>query len=300
MCIYCGTNKYRKIYENHHGPIPVDPLAGRKCDIHHIDGNHSNNHPDNLIALTRYEHYLRHYEQGDWAACLRMSGGLLLLPEEIHKLVNDMWTTERREKQRQRMLRQWRGSKLREAAQCHTRKQNLSKSINAMWENNPQLRNEFQKRAIARFSNPLLKEKWLMSVQSDEYRKAQSQRMKEILQDPNIRTKISDNSKKMWQCPIYRENHRQRLIERYKDPAAKAAFVQAGQRLNQDPDVKKRRADLQTERMCKNPELKQAGAKRFKEMNKWRNAIEHTCPNCARVFKGPGYTNHARKCVGKM
>lgn len=21
MCIYCGTNKYRKIYENHNGPI---------------------------------------------------------------------------------------------------------------------------------------------------------------------------------------------------------------------------------------------------------------------------------------
>ena len=44
MCIYCGTDKYRKIYEQHHGPIPIDE-SGRTYDIHHIDGNHFNNDP---------------------------------------------------------------------------------------------------------------------------------------------------------------------------------------------------------------------------------------------------------------
>jgi hypothetical protein len=72
MCIYCGTNKYRKIYENHHGPIPKDE-EGRKYEVHHIDGNRSNNDPDNLIALSIQEHYNIHYSQGDWAACLSIS-----------------------------------------------------------------------------------------------------------------------------------------------------------------------------------------------------------------------------------
>jgi hypothetical protein len=39
MCIYCTTNNYRKIYENHNGIIPKDS-DGRTYEIHHIDGNH--------------------------------------------------------------------------------------------------------------------------------------------------------------------------------------------------------------------------------------------------------------------
>ena len=72
MCIYCGTNKYRKIYENHHGPIPKD-AEGRSHEIHHKDGNNKNNHPDNLVALSIQEHYDIHYAQGDYGACLFIS-----------------------------------------------------------------------------------------------------------------------------------------------------------------------------------------------------------------------------------
>jgi hypothetical protein len=68
MCIYCGTKKYRKIYENHYGTIPVDE-SGRSYDIHHIDGNHNNNHPSNLKAITVQEHYDIHYAQGNYGAC---------------------------------------------------------------------------------------------------------------------------------------------------------------------------------------------------------------------------------------
>ena len=50
MCIYCGTDKYRKIFLNHHGIIPKDE-EGRSYEIHHIDGNHSNNEPKNLIYM---------------------------------------------------------------------------------------------------------------------------------------------------------------------------------------------------------------------------------------------------------
>ena len=46
MNIYSETN-YRKIYEQHYGPIPKD-TDGRSYEIHHIDGNHNNNDINNL------------------------------------------------------------------------------------------------------------------------------------------------------------------------------------------------------------------------------------------------------------
>jgi hypothetical protein len=85
MCIYCGTDKYRLIYKNHHGDIPVDE-TGRKFDIHHIDGNHSNNDPVNLIAVTLKEHYDIHYQQGDFVACYLISRKLKLPNDEYSRL----------------------------------------------------------------------------------------------------------------------------------------------------------------------------------------------------------------------
>lgn len=58
---------YRKIYEDHYGPIPQDEL-GNSYHIHHIDGNCNNNDPSNLVALTAKDHYETHLNQGDWAA----------------------------------------------------------------------------------------------------------------------------------------------------------------------------------------------------------------------------------------
>lgn len=60
---------YRKIYEQHFGPIPKDE-DGRSYEIHHIDGNSSNNDIINLKCVTIQEHFNIHLEQGDWAACL--------------------------------------------------------------------------------------------------------------------------------------------------------------------------------------------------------------------------------------
>lgn len=85
MCIYCTTNNYRKIYENHVGPIPKDD-QGRSYHVHHIDGDHSNNNPANLIAVSPQEHYDIHYAQGDWAACHRLAFKLGLSSQEISEL----------------------------------------------------------------------------------------------------------------------------------------------------------------------------------------------------------------------
>lgn len=82
MCIYCGTNKYRKIYEHHYGAIPKDD-QGRSYHIHHIDGDNKNNNPDNLQALSIVEHYNIHKAQGDWGACYKLSASAGLTQEQI-------------------------------------------------------------------------------------------------------------------------------------------------------------------------------------------------------------------------
>jgi hypothetical protein len=81
MCKYCGTDKHRKIYENHIGSIPKDE-NNRTYDIHHIDGNHSNNDPNNLIAVTIQEHFDIHKTQGNYGACLALAKRMKLTPEE--------------------------------------------------------------------------------------------------------------------------------------------------------------------------------------------------------------------------
>ena len=49
-------HKYKKIWEQHHGPVPEG------YHIHHIDGNHENNHIDNLTIMTAEEHYAWHWK----------------------------------------------------------------------------------------------------------------------------------------------------------------------------------------------------------------------------------------------
>lgn len=69
---------YRKIYESQNGPIP------KGFHIHHIDGNHNNNHIDNLRLLSAKDHYDIHKQQGDYGACWAMirTGHLSVSDEE--------------------------------------------------------------------------------------------------------------------------------------------------------------------------------------------------------------------------
>jgi len=78
MSIY-STSNYRKIWEEaNNAKIP------KGYHIHHIDGNHNNNNPDNLLCVSVQEHFNIHKSQGDWGACYLFLRNkcLILTPEE--------------------------------------------------------------------------------------------------------------------------------------------------------------------------------------------------------------------------
>lgn len=58
----------RKIWTQHHGEIPFDEFR-LSNEIHHIDGDPSNDDIMNLVCLTVHEHYEIHFWQEDWHAC---------------------------------------------------------------------------------------------------------------------------------------------------------------------------------------------------------------------------------------
>lgn len=80
---------YRKIYEQHYGPIPTDN-EGRTYEIHHVDGNRKNNDLSNLICVSIEEHYDIHYKQKDYSACIRIASRMAISPEEISKRASEI------------------------------------------------------------------------------------------------------------------------------------------------------------------------------------------------------------------
>ena len=76
---------YRKIYKQHYGVVPKDK-DGRNYDIHHMDGDHTNDEPLNLKAVTIQEHYEIHLSQRDWAACLLIAQRMKVKPSDLSEI----------------------------------------------------------------------------------------------------------------------------------------------------------------------------------------------------------------------
>lgn len=79
------SSDYRRIYKNHNGEIPKDKF-GRSFDIHHKDGDPSNNSIENLVAVSLQEHYDIHFSQKNYVACHAISLRLDINPEEYNKI----------------------------------------------------------------------------------------------------------------------------------------------------------------------------------------------------------------------
>ena len=71
------SKDYRKIYERHHQASLIEGV-----DIHHIDGDHANNDPLNLQAVTLEEHYNIHKSQNDFYACFMIAQRMKIKPED--------------------------------------------------------------------------------------------------------------------------------------------------------------------------------------------------------------------------
>ena len=69
---------YRKVWQQHHN---ASLLPG--IEIHHIDGDHNNSHPDNLLAVTPEEHYYLHLQNGDYGAASLISNRASLPLAEV-------------------------------------------------------------------------------------------------------------------------------------------------------------------------------------------------------------------------
>jgi len=76
---------YRKIWSEQNGDIPKDEF-GRSYEIHHKDGNHQNNKIENLECINIQEHYQKHYENGDYGACVLIAKRMNMPPDYLSKI----------------------------------------------------------------------------------------------------------------------------------------------------------------------------------------------------------------------
>ena len=80
-----SKSSYRTLWEEYYGKIPQDE-NGISFDIHHINGNHSDDRIENLQCVSIKDHYSIHEAQGDILACCaisrRMAAPLKLTDEQ--------------------------------------------------------------------------------------------------------------------------------------------------------------------------------------------------------------------------
>lgn len=83
------NREYIKIYKQNYGEIPRDS-QGRSYDIHHIDGDHTNNDISNLVALSIEDHYNLHKMQEDWGAVWALAKRLNVSQQEKSETTRNM------------------------------------------------------------------------------------------------------------------------------------------------------------------------------------------------------------------
>jgi hypothetical protein len=74
-----------KVWKSNFGIIPKDK-NGRSYEIHHMDGNPDNNHPNNLMCISIDEHFNIHKEQGDWNAAFLIARRMEIKPKDLSEI----------------------------------------------------------------------------------------------------------------------------------------------------------------------------------------------------------------------
>lgn len=74
-----------KVWKKHFGEIPKDS-DGRSFEIHHVDGDASNNNIDNLVCVSIAEHYQIHKSQCDWGAAFMIARRMDIPPSDIAEI----------------------------------------------------------------------------------------------------------------------------------------------------------------------------------------------------------------------
>jgi hypothetical protein len=86
------NENYLKVWRDANGVTP------KGNEIHHVDGDHSNNELSNLRMLTIQEHYDVHESQGDLGACFLISKRMDMSEEERSRLASG-WGTYTKDSQ---------------------------------------------------------------------------------------------------------------------------------------------------------------------------------------------------------
>jgi hypothetical protein len=75
------STEYRRIWTDAIGIIPTDE-NGRTYEIHHLNGDHSDNRLENLICVSIQEHYEIHSNQSDFQAMAAIAIRMKIPPDE--------------------------------------------------------------------------------------------------------------------------------------------------------------------------------------------------------------------------
>ena len=274
MCIYCGTKNYRKIYIHHNGSIPLDE-DGRTYEIHHVDGNHDNNDPVNLIAISIKEHYNIHHSQEDWAACMRIATRMNHTVSQISELSSN--------EQKKR---------LKNGTHHFTNdnhKENTRKRVKLLYKdgNHP-----FQRQEVAEKIKTIASETQIKRYESGEH-----QFLKPEIKELAKKRASESNEKRI-------KDGTHPFVDPVKRKKALDKQISEGSHVTQNSKIQRQKA-LTRIKNGTHPWIQEDYQsnlnKKMLEENKHPSQKKVTCEHCGRTLDSPNYNRwHGEKCSSKF